>query len=156
MREILFRAKNEAWRWIAGSLVKAEGYCCILRENAVNDYDYPYLDNLTGCIDGYIDPVDPETICQYTGIDDKNGVKIFEGDIVRFRGYYQEPHWIGTVTYDERNALYLFVGVMPYRNDSRYESKFEVQISSKDKDTFEVLGNKWDNPELLGEEAYSK
>ena len=97
----------------------------------------------------------PETVSQYTGIKDKNNKGIFEGDIVRFRGYYQEPHWIGTVTYDERNALYLFVGVMPYRYDSRFESKFEVQISAKDKDTFEVIGNKWDNPELLGEEGYN-
>lgn len=138
MREFLFRAKSkEEDKWTYGSLQCFKGFSI---------FDEIWKNFI---------PVNRDTIGQYINIDDKNSKKIFEGDIVRFRGYYQEPHWIGTVTYDERNALYLFVGVMPYRYDSRHESDFEVQISSKDKSTFEILGNKWDNPELLGEEGYT-
>ena len=65
MREILFRAKTKATKeWTYGHFAK--------------QYDVPqiYADNGHECI--YED-----TLCQYTGLTDKNGVKIFEGDIVR-------------------------------------------------------------------------
>lgn len=158
MRDFIFRAKSivadsatTSNYWLEGSLIV----------NTLNfDGSSTYIYHIVNCSDDievYLDDnteVWPETVSQYINIDDKNGKKIFDGDIVRFRAYRGEPHWIGTVTYDERNALYLFKGVMPYRYDSRYPSEFEVQVSSKDKDTFEVLGNKWDNPELLGEDGY--
>lgn len=94
-----------------------------------------------------------DTLSRYTGLKDKNGKKIFEGDIIKFQAYRHAyrggTDWIGTVTFDDNNALGLLVGVIPYRCDSNHESRFEVQISSKDKNSFEVIGNKWDNPELL-------
>lgn len=157
MREILFRGKlaNEDDRrwvggtWACGNLVHQTEYY----GDSVDRYHILY----TGEFDcDFYDSVlvNPETVGQYIGIKDKNDNRIFEGDIVKFHAYRYEPDWIGTVTYDDRNALYLFVGVLPYRYDSSHESNFEVQISAKDKDTFEIIGNKWDNPELLGEDAY--
>ena len=138
MREILFRGKRKNVNdWTYGSLQCFKGYSI---------FDTMWKNFV---------PVIGSTVGQYIGIKDKNDMRIFEGDIVRFKAYRGEPHWIGTVTYDERNALYLFVGVMPYRYDSNNESPFEVQISSKDKDTFEIIGNKWDSPELLGEDGYN-
>lgn len=158
MREVLFRGKSIVADsqsipdyWLEGSLITNE----LNFEGSVSIVHH--IVKCSDSIDVWLDDnteVWPETVSEYINIKDKNSKRIFEGDIVRFRGYYQEPHWIGTVTYDERNALYLFKGVMPYRYDSRYPSEFEVQVSSKDKDTFEVLGNKWDNPELLGEDGY--
>jgi hypothetical protein len=81
MREIIFRGKSDSGVWVYGSLIKVGNYCCILKEDDGSDYNYPYLDKLTGCIDGYATPVDPETVGQWTGFTDTNGIKIFEGDV---------------------------------------------------------------------------
>jgi uncharacterized phage protein (TIGR01671 family) len=161
MMEILFRAKTDpnpnnfyttgASEWVEGSYIHQTQYYGdpVDRHWILTDgeFDYDYYD---------ASRVLPETLSQFIGLIDKNGKKIFTGDIVRFYVGYLEGNWIGEVKYDGPCALLVLAGYMPCRYDSRYPSRFEVQISSRDKGTFEVIGNRWDNPEYLGEDVYER
>ena len=125
MREYLFRGKQaDSNEWAEGCLIHTPNYCCILQdEEKVHPIDYPYLDNDTGCFDGYATPVMPETVGQYTGLTDKNGKKIFEGDILKSAWGYK-----GAVDFED--ILY-----------AKGECLFNEEC--------EIIGNIHDNPELL-------
>lgn len=75
--------------------------------------------------------VDPSTISQYTGLRDKNGKKIFDGDI----GWDDHTECWGVVVFDEGRFKYVWETVA----DDLYEVTSDI----------EVIGNKWQNPELL-------
>lgn len=126
MREILFRAKRlDNGEWVEGDLRRG-GYFNNDSETYIMKSDYA-LHNI---------PVDPETVCQFTGKYDGNGVKIFEHDIVQFDdGYYAEILW------DEDEALFNIYGgdVSDIYEDFR-------TIESED---VGVIGNIFDNPELM-------
>ena len=132
MREVLFRGK----RTDNGEWVKCS-------ETYIRDGDGIWLsdENLN------VVTVIPETIGQYTGLTDKNGVRIFEGDIVRY----------GTNTNRADNEE-IYEVVFETRGGSRY---FGIRISEIETWQFcfevpaklmEVIGNIHDNPELLGGE----
>lgn len=140
MREILFRGKRLGYgEWVDGSLFIDE-------KKDKHEILVGYVNYRVGW------EVDPETVGQFTGLTDKNGKKIFEGDIIQFHKYRGEPDWVGVVKYE--HCLYMAVGRMPLAYEKRigeepYLCPFEMQISSIDKTTINVIGNIYDNPELL-------
>ncbi len=82
----------------------------------------------------------PETVGQYTGLTDKNGKKIFEGDIIQgFLSYTQEDRAV--IAYEK--GIMGFVPVPAF--DEMYGRDYEIQ----DSEDIEVIGNVYDNPELL-------
>jgi uncharacterized phage protein (TIGR01671 family) len=88
--------------------------------------------------------VDPETVGQFTGLPDKNGTEMYEGDIVRH---------FNRIEVGEPDAYY--DGYVRW-NDSRL--RFEHQSPGEaftigTGTTYEVIGNVHDNPELLNSEA---
>ena len=156
MREILFRAKainridGREYRtkykngdWVFGLLT--EPY------RDFNGYIQPATMKNTNGIDG-ID-VDYETLGQYTGLTDKNGMKIFEGDILssdRYpytsdgnQNYYAEVVWLDNCP---AFGLYTFKSPKSVVRGVAEGSEFiEDDLSD-----MEVVGNIYDNPELLG------
>ena len=122
MREILFRGKRtDNGEWETGSFVVIRGDC--------SDEQIYIADKMTG----YNTPVIKETVGQYTGLTDKNGKKIFEGDIVRAFTRFSEIY-VSSVAYHD--------GIFWFKNWSwtKFLFKFEK---------IEVIGNIHDNPELL-------
>lgn len=135
MREILFRAKHihalPQNEHLDGTWVY--GYLCY--ENYINTVDE---DKYGGKFTSEI-LIDPETVCQYTGLIDRNGRKIFEGDIVK----HNISDTIGTVKwYCEDYAGWcvddIHIG--------------EQQFTDEMWNECEVIGNIFDNPELIGEQ----
>ena len=131
MREILFRGKSvRGGEWVEGSLIHVGDYRCVLPLDC-EDYGVTYLDSDLGYIDGKAVPVTPTTVGQYTGLKDKSGKKIFEGDIVRAMMDYGPA---GT-----REAVV----------DIGFKKLGGYRWQYFDLNTIEVIGNVYDNPELL-------
>lgn len=133
MREILFRGKRvDNGEWIEGFYAKS------------GDTHFILIDN--GFAFGYVKmkEVIPETVGQYTGLTDKNGNKIFEGDIVRYRPeYWCEPQQ-SVVEYCADKWNYPAFDL----KDHDYEGN-GLQFAHEEGVGLEVIGNIHDNPELL-------
>ncbi len=131
MREILFRGKRmDNGEWVEG------GY----RHEKVGEYFTAVfiIEHLTsGVWESH--RVHPATVGQYTGLTDKNGKKIFEGDICRNTktGEIVSVKWHGTMA--------SFVWSEPKEKSHLFE--FGELFRAYDK--YEVVGNIHDNPELL-------
>lgn len=147
MREILFRGKrNDTGEWIFGSIVHQTDYYgdkCdrwfILEGNYTNDYDIDYPIE-----------VQKETVGQFTGLLDKNGTKIFEGDVLDM-SIIGPDHSLNAVSI-EHGA----VGFFPLHPEEEAEEDRRWRSFWKDDEQefwsdeyFTVIGNIHDNPELL-------
>ena len=152
MREIELRGKS-CDEWVYGHLLKTEKdeVCCVNCESKHSNYliQTDELDKYNEYDKYYI--TDDDTIGQYTGMKDKNGVKIFEGDILKIPEWLKEDiQDVCICIYNQENTVSDIIGFGLYIKDG-YSGKYKILVQSDEWDEFEVIGNKFDNPELLME-----
>lgn len=134
-REILFKAKRkDNGEWV-------EGY--YLNIAKINRFICTGKIKLDGAVKGIIAPemyeIDPDTLCQYTGLTDVNGRKIWENDILRRDGY-----WDIRIEFEN--------GVFMVRNADKVQYINRVictSISTFNIKVYEVIGDIFDNADLL-------
>lgn len=144
MREILFRGKNEYKGWVYGDLRNYE------KSGAKAIFSHELLHRVE---------VDPSTVGQFTGLTDKHGKKIFEGDIIRiFSNDYMGFDEIGKCEFKDGcfGVSYFPVWERKYSFGSWHFHRIgqiskwqDMGASGEVKYTYEVIGNIHDNPELL-------
>lgn len=127
MREILFRGRGNT------KYNDGEWYYGVPIRDFEGDWQI--------CTDNSKRTVIPETIGQYTGLADKNGTKIFEGDIV---DVLYDVNYIGVAA--ERIGVFEVV----FHNGCFMKQKGGVRYHFIPSDKCTVIGNIYDNPELLG------
>lgn len=143
-REILFKAKRkDNGEWV-------EGY--YLNVAKINHFICTGKIKLYGAVKGIIAPemyaIDQDTLCQYTGLTDKNGKKIWENDIVLLREEIQDYEWKAMVKFGNPNWEYNWgwklvpIGECDMNKDILLWIDMEIA-------TCEVVGNVFDNSDLL-------
>lgn len=122
MREIIFRGKTEAGNWVEGTGIA-------IGEQGVRIHYSDHVNVL----------VIPETVGQYTGFADKNGKKIFEGDIVSI---YNSKAFLFAVAWNNNHYI------LKCTTNGVSDNILNVIESPED---VEVVGNIYDNPEPIKE-----
>ena len=152
MREILFKAKRaDNGEWVEGFVVKRVHNEGEFLDGKIKwgmikvDYIFPEIED---CCYKII----PETLCEFTGLYDKNGKRIWENDII-FDTYYKKLGVVkfGMGTFD--SGIYRYYG-WHYESEGSVDHhelyKYDELVD------FEVLGNRFDNAELLTAERIGR
>lgn len=137
-REILFRGQTRRkgekvymgtgkpveGNWVYGGITQGKG-----------DFSVMYSD---GPVEKHV--VYTDTVGQFTGLTDKNGKKIFEGDIVSEKPPMNKYNFVGKVVWDEQRGAWRFF-IFEHPDYVAYLATYGVEYT--------VIGNIHDNPELL-------
>lgn len=137
MREILFRGKRlDNSEWVEGNLHTLFDGTTLIISKGAGGFTISHGEDVFQTAHVY--EIDPETVGQFTGLTDKNGRKIFEGDVLSW------VDWKGIkrsscVQYDaEWNRFCV-----------RLSGAESIGVNRHLSSDIEVIGNRWDNPELL-------
>lgn len=143
-RTIKFRAKRiDNNKWTYGGLIQADDYCIIDQGNELyveRDYNFrgdTHFFQLSGVM------CDEKTIGQFTGLLDKNGKEIYEGDIVRVYAKYG----IFNIVVKWSNDSIAFMACYVDGEQSPFSWFTNLLVYE-----LEVIGNVFDNPDLIKEE----
>lgn len=138
MRDIIFRGKRcDDGQWIYGSLNTFDVHYQALSGRMVDRFEaYIHAHPDSKPWNESVEEVNPETVGQYTGVLDKDGNKIFEGDVIERKqcgGYV-----IGLVNFAD--------GCFCVRTDKYHNPAIDVFMVESETT---VVGNPYDNPELV-------
>ena len=144
MREILFRGKRtDSGEWIEGYAAMSGG-TFIICDNGLTYGGFIVYE------------VIPETVGQFTGLTDKNGVRIFEGDILRGFEYPfcsningEFNYFAEIVWFDDSSAFGIYTFKNPKSNVRGISEGNTDYLEYFNADKWEVIGNIHDNPEFL-------
>lgn len=142
MREILFRGKDVRGRWYFGLLAHVDSVW--------------YISNGPGFLN--VHEVIPNTIGQYTETTDKNGTRIFEGDIIEYSYDYPDSPWLKAKGKGNEDIKYHTGDIFWQTWRSCWAVGAKPKVHSMNQNLFtynrnpnrvRVIGNIHDNPELI-------
>lgn len=144
MREILFRGKRaDGGEWVYGSYY---GLCRIT--NKAGGFEYEHLIRQSDNEPLYM--VDPETVGQYTGLTDKNGKRIFEGDIVELYDRNYDIKWRAAVEFGNPNGNCSWGWQLDPIGKVDINTEILCWVEMEESGAYcEVIGTIHDNPEML-------
>lgn len=129
MREILFHGKRlDNGEWVYGFYIGDTGDGC---------HEICDINSTTG----HRVDVDPATVGQYTGLPDKNGKRIFEGDLVKYHDRIFGDV-VAIIIYSNSGACFCAMSVKCHNN----QPALDIVMNESE---IEIIGNIHDNPELL-------
>lgn len=162
MREILFRGKRvDNGEWVEGHLIWYEDGRVRIIPSHTDIFCYEMDESI---IQTVAHRIIPETVGQYTGLTDKNGTKIFDGDIIRYADYDEYRCYIESLDCAEENVSMDFgqmwtvdkvvygikIGYPAFDlNSHDFESNGLSELNESGQYYYEVIGNIHDNPEFL-------
>nr|DAW09170.1 MAG TPA: YopX protein [Caudoviricetes sp.] len=145
MREILFKGKRiDNGEWVEGYYTESKGKTFIGIDISIGIDDI--FEVFCTPVIRWLE-VDPETLCQFTGLCDKNGKKIWENDIVNHNGKYA-PVKFGMYCSSFDCGKYNFGFYVDFPEETFYRKELGYWCRK-----VEVAGDIFDNPELLQEKS---